>query len=112
MKVSDVFSGSSLKAADLGDAEVAAVEVREYTDDGKTSKKLYLTFQNKTKGLVVNKTNASRISKLYGDDTDNWIGKEVVLYVDHEVQYGSDMVSGLRVRGPAKITSGPQSVPF
>jgi hypothetical protein len=113
MKVSDVFSGSSLKATDLGDAEalvvIAEVDVREYTDNGKTSRKFYLTFQGKTKGLVVNKTNATRIAKLYGDDTDAWIGKELVLYVDHEIQYGSDIVSGIRVRGPKKPP--PKSAP-
>jgi hypothetical protein len=114
MKVSDVFSGSSLKATDIGDAEVtvviATIDVREYTDNGKTSKKLYLTFQGKTKGLVVNKTNATRLAKLYGDDTDGWIGKEIVLYVDNEVTFGADTVPGLRVRGPAK-KAPPKSAP-
>jgi hypothetical protein len=117
MKVSEVTGGDLLKAADLGDAEVpvviAEVSLKEFKNDaGGTDKKFLITFQNKKKGLVANKTNSKRIAKMYGEDTDDWIGKEIVLYVDHEVTFGSDMVSAIRVRGPQKITSGPQEVPF
>jgi hypothetical protein len=101
MKVSQIFSGDYLKAADLQGAEptviIASVEVKEF-DDGN---KLLLTFQNKKKGLVANKTNASRISMLYGDETEEWIGKQIVLYTDI-VDFQGKPTEAIRVRGPNK----------
>jgi hypothetical protein len=41
-----------------------------------------LKFVGKKKALVVNKTNAQRIAMMYGNDTDEWIGKSITLYVD------------------------------
>jgi hypothetical protein len=101
MKVSQVFSGDYLKATDLDGREptvvIATVEVKQF-DDGN---KLLIMFQGKKKGLVANKTNANRIAMLYGDDTDGWIGKEVVLYTDI-VDFQGKPTEAIRVRGPNK----------
>jgi hypothetical protein len=37
-----------------------------------------LYFQGKEKGLILNKTNS--ISAVYGDDTEDWRGGEIVLF--------------------------------
>lgn len=101
MKVSQVFSGDYLKAVDLQGHEpsviIEGVEVKQFNDGNK----LLLSFQGKQKGLVANKTNANRIAKLYGDDTDGWVGKEIVLYTD-QVDFQGNTVDAIRVRGPKK----------
>jgi hypothetical protein len=108
MKVSQVFSGEYLTAADLQGAEPAvvieSVELKEF-DDGN---KFLLTFQGKKKGLVANKTNSKRIAALYGDDTDGWLGREIILYTD-QVDYAGKTVDAIRVRGPKREVSGDAS---
>lgn len=110
MKVSQVFSGEYLKAADLNGAEptvtIESVQLKEF-DDGN---KFLISFEGKKKGLVANKTNASRIAMLYGDDTDDWIGKRVVLYTDI-VDFQGKPTEAIRVRSPQKVAASEEA-PF
>lgn len=66
-----------------------------------TEKKLVMSFEGAKKKLVVNKTNAQRIAKLYGGQTEDWIGKQITLYFDPEVKFGKQVVGGVRVRKEA-----------
>jgi hypothetical protein len=104
MKVSQVFSGEYLAAPDLNGGEhtvvIEKVDVKEF-DDGN---KFLITFQNRKKGLVANKTNSKRIAMLYGDETDDWVGKEIVLYTDM-VDFQGKTVEAIRIRGPKKATA-------
>lgn len=62
------------------------------------------------KPMVINATNIKRLAKACGsDDTDDWIGKKVTIYVDHDVEYAGNIVGGLRFRGtsPTIITQRP-----
>lgn len=101
MDVSQVFGGDTLKAADLQGAEptvvIATVKMKEF-DKGN---KLIITFQGKKKALVCNKTNASRIAYIYGPNTDDWIGREIVLFTDL-VDFQGKTVEAIRIRPPAK----------
>ena len=36
-------------------------------------------FDEHQKGVILNKTNAQGVAKVYGDDEDDWLGKRVVL---------------------------------
>jgi hypothetical protein len=78
--ISEAYPSNYLKAADLRGTTVRAtisnVEMEKLGND--TRPVVY--FQNKEKGLVLNKTNANNISLVYGDDTDDWIGKAIQLY--------------------------------
>ncbi len=105
MKVSDVFDSKYLSAADLGGYEggkeytlaIASVEKGEF-DNGN---KFIIAFQNAKKALVANKTNTQRIAKLYGDETDAWVGKEITLYVDM-ADFQGRAVEAIRVRPPKR----------
>jgi hypothetical protein len=68
--------------------------------DGETKPVLY--FVGKKKGLVLNKTNATKLSAAYGDETDEWAGKDVILYPDQATFQGR-VVDCIRVRVPAKV---------
>jgi hypothetical protein len=48
--------------------------------------------------MVLNVTNLKRMAKALGDDTDDWIGNQVVLYVDPDIEYAGNIVGGLRIR--------------
>ena|SRR5688572_13928518 len=100
MRVSDAFPSNFLKAEDLqGKSVVVVINEIEFDTIGKDSKegkKLILSFKGKDKKMVCNKTNAKTLEKLYGDDTDDWIGQPIKL-VSREVEFQGDVVWALRV---------------
>jgi hypothetical protein len=49
--------------------------------------------------MVLNSTNIKRLAKACGsDDTDEWVGKQAVLFVDPDVEFAGNVVGGLRIR--------------
>lgn len=102
MKVSEAFPSKYLKAVDLNDQDIVAtiksviMENIGQADD--PQEKLVLYFTDQDKGLVCNKTNAGVIAKLYGDDTESWIGKQVTLWPNHDVEFKGEIVSAIRIR--------------
>jgi hypothetical protein len=68
-------------------------------DVGDTDKKPVLYFNGKDKGVVLNKTNSRVITNAYGDDTEAWRGKPLILY-PAMVDFRGDMVEAIRVRIP------------
>jgi len=64
---------------------VEAVKSQEGTED-----KVIVRFEKARKAMILNKTNATAIAKRYGNDTDNWIGKEAVLYPTTCQAFGSE----------------------
>lgn len=62
-----------------------------------TELKPVLYFRETEKGLVLNKTNASTISGLYGPETDEWGGKKIALF-GQEVDFQGRQVLAIRVR--------------
>ena len=122
MRASQAFPSEYLKAADLQGRNVRVIvdhyEMRDIGDDHKP----VLFFQGKERGLVLNKTNANNIVIAYGDEMDDWAGKELILY-EAMVDFQGRSVPAVRVRPPAakdrrngeavtrpvgdRITSGP-----
>ena len=98
-------STNSLKASDLPPGKQARAviescdEVVFKGDDGKEQPKLSLSFKDKEKCLVLNKTNAMTISHVYGPDTDGWINKEIFLF-STKVDFGGQMVDAIRINVP------------
>ena len=84
MDVELLFPSRYLKACDLQgrDATVTIVHVElgELTmRGGSTKKRGVITLAKTEKLLVLNRTNAESIVKLYGRDTDKWIGRAITL---------------------------------
>jgi len=52
------------------------------------------------------------------DDTDLWIGKKIKLYFDENVEFGGQMVGGIRVARAGTVQRDPndnlsdESIPF
>ena len=57
-----------------------------------------LNFVERAECLALNKPNGRAICDLYGEDMDNWIGKQIALYVDRSIRMYGLPVSGIRVR--------------
>lgn len=108
MDLNAVFGGDTLKAADLQGTEpvvtISKVE-RKVFDNGA---KLIVQFRGKKKALICNKTNAKRIAHLHGQETDDWIGRDVTLYVDM-VDFKGDVVEAIRIKAaPRKAPADDQ----
>lgn len=65
-----------------------------------------LHFDEMDKPMVLNQTNINLINSVTGtDDTDDWVGKQIVLYNDPTISYAGKVTGGIRVRGNAKQES-------
>ena len=108
--INDAFPSNYLKSADL-QGRVAKLKIdRVVYEQIGTDNKLIMYFQGKSKGAVLNKTNARTIADVFGDDTDQWTGGEIELF-SMKVDFQGRMVDGLRVRIPAQRRQPPAQPP-
>lgn len=63
------------------------MEERHHRDKTKTNKRL----------VVNKKSHPDAIRAMHGDETDNWIGKKITLFVDRCMSFG-EMVDCIRIR--------------
>lgn len=119
MKLDRYNQSEYLNKHDLKDPEHGDVlTIRDFKEvemrDGKIM--LAVLFDECGKLFPLNKTNRGRLMKLCkSDDTDDMIGKKVVLWFDEEVEYGGEPVGGLRFISRRKpVTSGDpdDEIPF
>ncbi len=104
--LSDMYPSRWLTSKDLDgeDKTVTISRIEEAQIGGEDKWVLYFKRTETDKGLVLNQTNAKSIAKIHGDDSDEWIGKQIVLFPT-EVQFKGDMVEAIRVRSkaPARV---------
>lgn len=108
MRIDSAFPSNYLKAADLAGRNVSVTMDRVAMEDIGGDHKPVLYFQGKEKGLVLNKTNSTNISMAYGNETDEWAGKEIVLFPAW-VDFQGRSVEAIRVRPPAAKDRAAQS---
>lgn len=71
-----------------------------------------LTFAETEKPLVLNSTNITLCESIFGsDNTDDWVGRKIVLYNDPNVSYAGRLVGGIRVRAPRLQAAAPAPAP-
>ena len=104
MNINDTFSSQYLRASDIKQRGSVTVTIKHCSleDVGtpdKPEQKPVLGFEGAKKGLVLNKTNALSIAGLYGDETNNWIGKQIVLFTT-VVSGPNGMTDGIRIQPP------------
>jgi hypothetical protein len=105
VKIDKMFSSKWLRAADIDDmadedsetaiVTIDRVEMAEVGQDQQEKPVVY--FRGIEPGMVLNKTNASSISKLLGNDTDEWTDKKIGLFTT-EVDFSGQQVLAIRVR--------------
>jgi hypothetical protein len=116
--IDSVFPSHYLKASDLNNASptvtIDRLEIEPIGRDREMKPVLY--FQGKEKGLVLNKTNASKIAQLLGSkDTDDWSGSKIKLYAT-EAEFGGETFEAIRIKAagtdkPAPKPAEPAFVP-
>lgn len=99
IKASEIYQSGSdwLRAEDLQQQEhvvtIASIGLAELQEGNK----LEVHFVGRKKALLLNKTNSDQIVYAYGDDTDGWIGKAIILYPTI-VPFQGKNVPAIRVR--------------
>jgi hypothetical protein len=111
-KLHEMMDSKYMKKEDLveGAAIVTIVSIEQKNvamDDQPVELKWTARLAEFRKPLVLNPTNLQLLAKIIGsDDSDDWINKRVVLYVDDNVSFGGKIVGGLRVRAIRKPPMG------
>ena len=103
--IDTAFPSKYLKAHDLGGKtvklKITGINVEKLGEDLRP----VISFNGTEKTLVVNKTNANRITQSYGKETDDWIGKKLIAYNDPNVTFGKDIVGGMRIKQHRKAAA-------
>ena len=115
MNVDDLFDSKYLKAEDLkGKARTVIIETETELQfrerDGQEKRKIVLTFQHMKKGIILNRTNTFTIRDAYGSHTEQWVGREIILYPDMTFM-GEKRVPCIRVRIPEPVEAAEDPFP-
>jgi hypothetical protein len=101
MKFGEMFPSNYLTQDDFPAPRtlvMAKVTMEEVKCAGGKARKPVLHFQGGGKPMVLNKTNALAIAKVYGRQPEAWAGKSIQVYADATVKIKVEMVGGIRVR--------------
>ena len=105
MNVNDIFPSNYLKASDLKGAQprvtIDKVELEILGQGAQAQQRPVIYFLGKDKGLVANKTNMGAIAMVYGDETDEWHGAEIVLF-ETMVDFQGKTTPAIRVKIPPR----------
>lgn len=114
-KVSEMIQSKFLRKEDFDEDQVCTVKSVELEAMQQTSDtKWVLYFREHQKGMVLNTTTIRVLEQAFGDDSDNWVGQKVKVYVDPNVSFQGRVVGGLRLRTPkpgAKAAAAPPPPP-
>ena len=102
-KISEMLPSNYLKQSDFPEdyiVTIREVSKKNIAMDGKPADYKWLAqYSEFEKPMVLNSTNIQLMAKACGsEDTDDWIGKQVVVFVDENVSFGGELVGGLRIR--------------
>ena len=106
MKIDELYPSRWLKAADVVRPILATIKSVTVEEVAEGEEKPILNFLGDTKPMVLNRTNSASVAELYGEDTDAWTGKQVVLF-STKVQFQSKLVDAIRVRAPKPQATAP-----
>lgn len=103
--INDAFPSKYLKASDIeGATPIVTLDHVAFEPVGRNREmKAVLYFRGKEKGLVLNKTNAVKLTELTGSaETNDWAGARVMLYTS-ETQFGGETFESVRIKpvGPS-----------
>jgi len=115
-RVNDMLDSKYLKQSDAPDPVIVTVRkigrVNLAKEGDPPEEKWAIMFKEFQKPMLLNSTNIKLLEKACGsDNTDDWIGKEVILFNDENVTFGGQVVGGLRIRkqqaAPARKATAP-----
>jgi len=107
--IQDFFPSRYLKASDLrGREPVLIIKAVKYEAVGQAKQmKAVVYFERVEKGLVLNKTNANRITQISGSGvTEEWIGVSIKLFAT-QVEFQGELTDAIRIRPPQPSRTNP-----
>lgn len=112
-RVSEMIVSKFLRKEDFDEDRVMTIKGIKLEDMPGDSgdQKWVLYFREEAKGMALNVTTIRVLEQAYGDDTDQWVGNKVMVYVDPNVSFGGKVVGGLRLRTPKKTANRAPTPP-
>ena len=108
-RTTEMVQSKYLKGADIPEPVIVTIrgvkQVNVAKEDAEPEYKWAVKFAEFDKPMILNVTNIRIAEKAFGDNTDDWMGKEIELHFDENVSFGGEIVGGLRFRrkqAPAK----------
>ena len=106
MKINDMFPSKYLKASDA-ESPLTLTISKVTTEtmkarDGSEESKPVVFFSEQDKGMVLNKTNARTLSSMYGEETNEWVGKRATL-ISVEVDAFGELQKALRFKNEPPV---------
>jgi hypothetical protein len=117
MNVSDIIKSKYLRKEDIGKGLLVTItDIAQETIGHGTEQeeKAVLYFAETEKPLVLNTVNTLTIADIAGTSENinkNWIGTQIVLFVDETIMMKNKKVGGVRVRAPKTKTPAVPVVP-
>ena len=111
--VADAFPSNYLKAADINNRTIkVTIDKVIFEEIGQDKdKKPVLYFEKVQKGLVLNKTNATTIGSIHGQELEGWTGKEIELF-SMMVPYQGQNVAAIRCRAVSEPVAADPNDPI
>ena len=105
--INQMIESKYLKQSDVdGEMEVTIIKVGQVNvarEDEQPEMKWAVRFEELKKPMVLNSTNIQLMAKACGsDESDEWLGKKVVIFADPNVSFAGKLVGGLRVKLPIR----------
>lgn len=103
-KIGEMLPSKYLKQSDVDEDYIVTIrgveEVNVAAQDAEKDEfKWVIHFDEFDKPMVLNSTNIQLLARACdSDDTDQWTGKQVIVYTDPNVSFGGKVVGGLRIK--------------
>ena len=114
VNMTQAFPSKYISSEDLAGKEPTLVisncVMEEIGQGNDKSNKPVVYFQGAKKGMVLNKTNASTISDMYGPESDAWVGKPVTL-ITIWTEYQGKAMQGIRIK-PIQPATPSTAAPY
>lgn len=115
MKTSQMIVSKFLRKEDFDDDQICTIRGIKQENVGKEDSpemRWTLYFTEHQKAMVLNVTSIRVLEAAFGDESDDWKGKKVTVYVDPNVSFQGRVVGGLRLRPiKEKVSKAAQTEP-
>ncbi len=112
-KTSEMIQSKFLRKEDFDEDQILTIANTklEPMQGNAAETRWVLYFREMPKGMVLNTTSIRVLEKAFGDDSDDWNGKKVKVYVDPNVSFQGRVVGGLRLMPPRSTKEAPKAAP-